>query len=190
MGIAVLGILTVVAAQVAATRAQQQGRDMHAARALGESFMTRLRGESMNWATSSDISAGNTPLLWYGLNAGTGQWVAVPSYSGTTSPRHNSLGIPDDASDPRVAGVQSRVARYNQRYCIHYAVDWVGTAIVPNELLRTQVRVFWPITDDAFAPAPRGVPDCGMSDPVAMVSRRAQFRFIQMTSVVFRHGGF
>jgi hypothetical protein len=78
---------------------------------------------------------------------------------------------------------------YNLRYCIHYRITPVAEGIAPNDLFRADVRVFWPITADAFGAA-NGLPDCGFAAPLAMVDdpvRRRQFRYVQMMSVLFRH---
>lgn len=192
-----VGLVGAFGVQVAANSVQRQARDINAATALGESFLSQLRGESIAYADSDTLAAlryDDTPLLWYAAKDvdDIGEWFAVPEYpqnAPETSPRFNALGFPDDDDDPRILTAPDGMRRYNLRYCIHYRITPVAMGIAPNELFRADVRVFWPITTDAFGAA-TGVPDCGFADPLAMVNdeiRRGQFRYVQMMTVLFRH---
>lgn len=216
-----VGMVTVFGVQVAANVVQRHGRDINAARLLGESFITRLRGETVNWTTVgedttldglvnqyADFTQADTPLLWWALSSPASLtrrgtiptppaplnegdkivWMAVPNVALNSSPTHNALGIPDDSSDPRVVSTPTRLMRHNQRYCINYNLTQVGDEVATGEMLRAQVRVYWPIRDDAFASG-YGVPDCGFADPDAMQTATDDgfFRYVQLNSVLYRH---
>ena len=217
-----IGMVTVFGVQVAANVVQRHGRDINAARLLGESFMTRLRGETVNWVNLGADADGDTvveiddctqadmPLCWWAINspAAIAQrgslpaptpprdegdkivWMAVPDAALLTSPRHNALGIPNDTGDSRNTSLISTTPRlfgHNQRYCIHYNLTQVGDEVAVGEMMRAQVRVYWPIRDDAFASG-YGVPDCGFSDPESMQTATDDgfFRYVQLNSILYR----
>ena len=111
--LATVGMVTVFGMQVAASVVQRQARDINASRMLGESFITKLRGETINWTSptlTDDCTSADMPLCnWalFGPKGGEGVWVPAPSVDTASSPRFNALGIPDDASD--LAGEGLRV---------------------------------------------------------------------------------
>ncbi|MBN1947088.1 MAG: hypothetical protein JW797_15540 [Bradymonadales bacterium] len=196
--LATVGMVTVYGIQLAGNLVQRHARDINAARSLASTTLTRLRGETINWNSDADLNATRMPLISWALNGsqgiggGAGRWVALPAAGTVGSPRQNALGIPNDPTDARVQNVPETVRAYNPRYCVHYNLQWVGQILnpldpsAPRELLRAQVRVFWPITDDAFSPV-TGVTDCGYYDPEGMAARTGQFRYIQTNTVLYRH---
>jgi prepilin-type N-terminal cleavage/methylation domain-containing protein len=191
--LASIGMVTVFGLQVAANVVQRHARDINAARMLGESFLSQLRGETVNWTTPGvelNCNATAMPLCFHAVRENApGTWLAVPSAAGTVSPTFNALGIPNDPSDTRVVTSRARVNSHNQRYCIHYSLEPVATVVAPGELLRARVRVFWPLADNAFAPAPEGFADCGYGREadLAVAARAGQFRYLQLNAVLYRH---
>lgn len=190
--LAAVGMLTMVALGNVQSQLYTFERDGSVARILANSFLARLRGEAMNFNEDADFSETETPLLLYGLTAGTmtegGQWVAVPTIAENGSPLFNPLGIP---SEEMVGGTNYITGNPdanedNQRYCIHYKLGFVSEDMAPGELLNAQVRVFYPLRTDSFSPN-LGVADCGFADPADMAARTHQFRYVQQTTVLYQH---
>jgi hypothetical protein len=195
--LASVGLISVFGMQVAASLVQRQARDINAARMLGESFLSRLRGETVNWTSDLTVDCNGTgvlPLCDYARvtrGAGTwGTWVAAPNALGTTSPTFNALGYPNDPADTRLASTPASLQR-GQRYCLHYALQPVAVAMSGGALLRAQVRVFWPMADDALAaPSAGGFGDCGFGREDQMVTAAESlgtFRYVQLNAVLYRH---
>jgi prepilin-type N-terminal cleavage/methylation domain-containing protein len=182
------GFLAMIAMNSIQNQLLTQERDMTIARVLADSFIAELRGESTNWTGFGDFDPETTPFLYYGIEASSpGEWLALPDISGMGSPRFNSLGIPESQSlsgaqlDPR----NERVNTFGMRYCIHYNLEFVGEESYPDQLLRAQIRVFWPTNRTSFGSD--GVNDCGASDPATMASNRDQFRYLQQSAVLYQH---
>lgn len=218
------GVLAMVAMTNVKSRIMAYERDLAVARGLANSFIAQLQGESTNWTSPGDFDATTTPLLLRAMNAratyGTdtngdgdpdeGIWLAVPSATApdSQSPRFNSLGVPAEPVLGYAAiTTASASAEYSPRYCIHYRVDYVADTAAPGELLNLQVRVFWPVTQDAFELSSNGFPDCGAGDasptrelqmageiessPGVLTPEslegRARFRFLQQSTVLYQH---
>ena len=198
MFIGAIGVAGIAGLQTTLAYSQLYTQDLGRSRRIAQNTLAELRTEAAMWSTLdlSDLNASDTPLLAWALFDGpdvqggtTEVWVPRRTVDGTASPTFNALGIPNDPSDPRVVANNERLNSYNQRYCVHYSVEVVGESVAAGELFRAQVRVYFPVASDALAPAPIGVADCGWSDVGDMTDAadRGQFRFTQLSSVIFRH---
>jgi hypothetical protein len=71
------------------------------------------------------------------VNVGT--WTLPPNApGGVAQPMINDMGIRAASTGPIPTGREAFRDK-NSRYCVQYRMDWV----IPNQLARAEVRVFW-----------------------------------------------
>lgn len=165
-----IGLLGIMAMQVVATRGNKDAHDLTVATSMAEWWMERLRTESLMWnRDSNDFTLANTPMFFTfgaGVNTqgnSTG-WISPPG-----NPRYDKW--------LRKAMAATQPGEFCAQYCL--------TTLIPNELLRTEVRVMWwrnPANRDPnWASCPTGMTD-GAGNPIM-----TRVRNVTITSALWRH---
>jgi prepilin-type N-terminal cleavage/methylation domain-containing protein len=148
--ITTIGFLAMINMQVGTLHAVNDTRAMMEAVNLAEHFIESLKSEAIAWnapAQSTLLQGGmqsNFPHLRYvgpaTTNGGSG-WLEAYRGSGTDR-RVSSLGNNEDGWDDGI--VLEMKTSLNRRYCVHYRMTW----LVPDYLIRADVRVLW-LKDEA-----------------------------------------
>jgi prepilin-type N-terminal cleavage/methylation domain-containing protein len=123
-----IGLLGIMAMEIVSTKGNRDAHDLTVGTTIAEWWMERLRTESLMWTTSyTDLTAADAPMM-FTLGSGidtqgsTTGWVAPPN-----NPRYDKwLRTAVAAADPGEFCTQVRL-----------------TTLVPNEIVRAEVRVMW-----------------------------------------------
>lgn len=149
LAITVVGLLALINLQVGTLKGLTASRSMMDGVNLAEHFLETLKSEAIPWNTDSATMVSQTTRFPHLRLAGS------PATEGGGSGWVRAYISDDAGSDKRVgalgndsdwdSGVLNEVpAGVNQRYCVHYRLTWV----IPEYLLRADVRVLW-MRDDS-----------------------------------------
>ena len=149
IGVTTAGFLALLRLQIGAVQATATSRDLQSATNLGEHLSMTLRLEALQWTPSG--KQWNDPSFTYlkkapiTVTAGAASaWlVAYPAAAGTDG-RVGPVGR-DTTVDSGI--LQEIPATRNQQYCVHYRLTWV----IPDLLLRADIRVMWARNHADFA---------------------------------------
>jgi len=175
-----IGLVAMMAMQVAFVNGTSTARDTTIATALGESVVEQLRTEGAMWNSRSpaftpgELTQAQTPMLFTGARTNGGQFAFL---SGLGSFPVNHVGItrnPAATYANRTLG--KSMSAINGKYCIDARMEFMSGS--NDEVIIGQVRVAWP--SDKAAPwlgAPVDAPvECSSSDG--------------LNSVIYRNGNF
>jgi len=179
--------LGLLAFQEALMRSNTSANDVTAATYIGEFWLERGRVESLLWNIDSrDLVATRTPLL-----AAVGTNVSEPDYS-TGWLVLPVMGAAFDAGSPLNRYLETwpgpaGASRDFAEFCVQYR----ATVLLPNEILRLEVRVLW-FKPSAGVGRPR-VEAAGWTCPAAGMlvdadtPDREHVNMIQLASTVWRN---
>lgn len=137
LGIGLIGILGM---QSTAAIANRRAYDMRAGMELAETTLERLKRDGIGWTASPELLPRST-WLGAGLDStNESRWIQPPVWAGQSDqPTYNDLALPN-ATSTRIPAASREMAEKSSRYCVQYRLTWV----IPNQLARADVRVFWP----------------------------------------------
>lgn len=136
LGIGLIGILGMQSTSAIANR---RAYDMRAAMELAETTLERLKRDGIEW-TASASTMSNSSWLGNGLgDTNRGTWTQPPLIAGVSEqPMFNDMALPNVTSAD-IPAERAGMAQKSSRYCVQYRLTWV----VPDQLARADVRVFW-----------------------------------------------
>jgi type II secretory pathway pseudopilin PulG len=132
------GLLGIISLQGAAVNANRRAHELTMATNLARRWQERLRRDSYQWNYPNlDSSTSNIGATWYlrTINpaiAGTTNWVIPVQPAGVSGPMESA------AFD--YLGRDVAVLSSDAFYCVHTRY----TTMLADQLLRAEVRVFWP----------------------------------------------
>lgn len=194
MGLTLLaiGAAAVISMQRAAIQGNAEARKLDLATAIAREWTDRLRRDAMLWTTPSPSQAntnyGNARLLSTYLPAGDTtlhtNW-AFPDVllTGAPSPDGVSpgfdilgrdLGGTDLSGDP-ATGTVTRVT-----FCVNVRLNW----IVVDQLMRAEVRVFWPRSSILNANNQPVIDWCSAGNAQNVTGDTANYHFVQVTTAI------
>lgn len=176
MAVLATGLLGIIALQGAAVTANQRAQELTTATNVARRWQERLRRDGMQWTTPSQenpvTNIGNT---WYLRPMATAQatnWELPTMPSGVTGVLESS------AAD--YWGNDVDVASGNVFFCTHVRF----TQLIPNELLRAEVRVWW-YRQGGVRPAE--YVGCGAAALNTMGVDTTNVHWVHLSQVIARH---
>ena len=150
IAITTIGFVALLNLQIGTLHTASASRDMQEAINLAEHVSQTMRLEALQWTPTKNPS--DLITARYLNNAPTDvtegaatQWlVAYPATEGQPDGRISAVGS-DMQYDTGIIGEIGSDVRAN--YCVHYRLTW----LVPNMLLRADVRVLWPRNQAVFS---------------------------------------
>lgn len=145
-------------------------------------FMETVREEALTWTLNNPLNVGGSWTYLKNLpsskSAGAQTNWLVASPSAGTDKRSSAL-CGDPSFNPSVS---TALEGGNVKYCIHYRFTW----LIPDYLMRLDVRVMWPIARSNWnkyksCPAPPSGNTGGMADDLGMVE------FVTLSSTVMQN---
>lgn len=179
LAIVTIGGAGVISMQRATIQGNVDARRMDMANAITRQWIERLRADAMLWTTPSAATPTSNfanALLLQRVNLNDNKWyrpdqrLAVAPF---WSPGMDVLGA--DVADSDLNDDDNRYALF----CTNVRLTW----LVTNELMRADVRVFWPrgLT---------GAPDkhfCGQTPPDAVDTDTDKYHFVYATTAIRRN---
>lgn len=164
LAIFAIGVTGVAAMQKVTSTSNAHAKNLAIATHLAESWLDRLTTDATNWGTA----AGSTKTIW--LTSPSGQWIVGPANT------DQNWGAGFDALGNYPAASAEDVA-----FCSHIRLTRVLQS-VGTELIRTEVRVFWPREGGGFT----GTQLCADANtqPAAIEADPAKFHFVYKSSAV------
>jgi len=141
IAITTVGFLALVNLQIGTLRGLGTSRSMMQAVNLSEHFIETLKGEGLPWTGDASLLTSQPTIFPHLRLAGSptvgggSGWVRAYQ-PGDSDKRVGPLGI-DDSWDAGAA--MEIVPERERRFCVHYRLTWV----VPNYLMRADVRTLW-----------------------------------------------
>ncbi len=175
MAIAVfaIGVSGIIAMQKVASAANQHSKALSVATSIAQGWLDALKADSSLYGQSSLFT--NTQLLGQiGANAANnGTWFRpVWNANKALGASFDALGRPIDEISASPDGAQ---------FCVHLRLTQLYANSPGMNVIRTEVRVFWPHVD-AQLPAPFCTP-AGMN-PTAVLAASTDFHFLYQVSAV------
>ena len=146
VAITTLGFIALLNLQIGTLHGAANARDTHAAISLAEHVANTMRMEALQWTPTSGPLGGmattrflrNAPATT--SEGTTSQWFVA--YAPTGSGSSSDLRIGAVGNDAQYdAGVRQEVGTtLADQFCVHYRFTW----LVPEVLLRADIRVMWP----------------------------------------------
>ena len=128
-----IGLLGIMALHIVVRKGNTEAQNVTSATVIAEHWMERLRTESTMWNTGpSDLRPDSTPML-YALGGGT---TTSGATTGWISHPNNPL-LTRTMEESSTGGGAS--AQPLGEFCTQYRV----TTLVPDQVLRAEVRVMW-----------------------------------------------
>jgi len=171
------GLLGIIALQGSAASANQRAQELTVATNLARRWQERLRRDAMHWSAPSQTnSVSNIQLTWYFrnlLSQPSTDWIVPLQPSGlTATPEHAAANY--FGNDVPVNSDQAY-------YCTHIRL----TRLVANELVRSEVRVWW------YRRGAERLPDyanCGATSVLPVMGRdTSNLRWVYLTQTIARH---
>jgi len=141
--ITTVGFLALINLQIATLHAVGGSRSMVQAVNLAEHFIETLKSEALAWNAEGSVLLSNQstfPNLKYAGNpveGGGSGWIRGYVVN-ETDKRIGPMG--KDTKTNWNVGIGNELdPNVNRRFCLHYRLTW----LIPNYLLRTDVRVLW-----------------------------------------------
>ncbi len=184
-----IGFVAILNLQLGTIRGVGSARGMQGALGLAEHVAQTMRHEALLWTPSSPALAGNTAFTFLGkapetTEAGTAsEWLVgyLPANGTLTDARVTSIGShnPEVVLDGTIhgydAGIRTELGSLDTNYCVHYRLTW----LVPNMLLRADIRVSWARANANF--------DTYQLCPVNMADRLDEVQSVSMPVTVLRN---
>jgi len=155
IAITTMGFLALMNLQIGAMHTAAGSRDMQDAINLAEHVAQSMRMEAMEWTPTSS-SPSNTAKFKF-LNkvplsltkgADSGWLVAFPPTGGQSDRRVGPVGNDNQAATGYDRGILGEISPdVNANYCVHYKLTW----LIPNLLVRADIRVLWPRNQANFS---------------------------------------
>ncbi len=138
VAIIAIGLVAMMAMQVAFVNGSTMARDMSTATQLGQWVVEDLKAESMMWNNlGGNLTATNTPNLFAGVQGNRGQYMRM--YNGMPM---NPDGMVRDTSLLGGSALLAGRAKVNAKFCVDVRMDFMANS--NNEVIIGQVRVVWP----------------------------------------------
>jgi prepilin-type N-terminal cleavage/methylation domain-containing protein len=195
MGLTLLavGAAAVISMQRAAIQGNADARKLDLATAIAREWTDRLRRDAMLWTTPSPASSnsnyGSTKLLSKYLPAGTtalqAGWVLPDALvNGAASPDGVSPGfdiLGRDLGGTDLHGDSTNNIPTRVTFCVNIRLNW----IVTNQLIRAEVRVFWPRTS-ILDPNTNGpvIDWCNTTNATTVTNDTADYHFLYVTTAI------
>jgi prepilin-type N-terminal cleavage/methylation domain-containing protein len=154
IAITTIGFVALMNLQIGAMHMAAGTRDMQEAINLAEHVAQSMRMEALEWTPSTATPSGVAKFKFLGkvpaaLNQGaTSGWVkAYPLIAGQTDRRVGPVGNDNVAVVGYDRGILGEILpNVNAIYCVHYKLTW----LIPDLLLRADIRVLWPTNQAHF----------------------------------------
>lgn len=169
------GLLGIVAMQGAAVGANQRAHEITMATAIARRWQDRLRRDSYQWNFPSQANpVSNLNNTWYLsplLTLQNTPWTQPTPPSGVTLPEHSAFDyfgndVPPTSDDAY--------------YCVHLRL----AMLVPNQLARAEIRVWW---YRQGGQRPAAYANCGQAALTTMGNDTTNVRWVYMTQLLQRH---
>lgn len=182
MAILGTGLLGILAMQAAAITANRRANELTTATNIARLWQERLRRDSYQWNTPSSDNPtpnlnNNTWFLWVAPTTGVGNWVAPQLRAGL-------IGMPLESAAFDYWG--NDVVETSD--AVHYCSQMRLSVLIPNQLLRSEVRVWW-FREGGVRPTTPGYANCGVGSaiPATMGQDTTNVHWVYMTQVLARH---
>lgn len=171
------GLLGIVAMQSTAVNANLRAQEITMATNLARRWQDRLRRDSYQWTTPSQSNpTSNIAATWYLSRLGvsmTTDWYVPDPPSGTVAAMPETAAFDYFGND--VPTTDSRAY-----YCTQVRL----TSLIPNQLLRAEVRVWWYRQGGVRPPT---YTDCARSATAAVSNDTTNIRSIYVSQTIQRH---
>lgn len=175
-----IGFVAIMNLQLGTIRGVGSARGMQNALGIAEHVAMAMRQEAIEWTPASPALSSMTTFTFLKnapdtTDAGSaGPWLI--GYQDTTAPATDARISPGGASPTLDAGIRGDLGTdIDRNYCVHYRLTW----LVPNMLLRADIRVSWtrPTADSANYQA------C----PVNMIDRIDEVQSVSLPVTILRN---
>lgn len=145
LAVTVIGLVAVLHLQTSLLRGTSNSWDMTGATFLARNVLETIKIEGLEWYNDSGLGLGGVQQAKFvyldtvgAAVAGSGSgWQKAPfENSAAAFQLVNQLGDHAGVDDGALGEITNNI---NRRYCVQYRVTW----IVPNYLIRAEVRVMW-----------------------------------------------
>lgn len=174
-----IGFVAIINLQLGTVRGIGAARGMQGALGLAEHVAQTMRQESLQWTPAAPALTGNASFTFLNhapetTEAGTAsEWLVgyAPAGGTTSDARVSAIGAhPTDD-----VGIHTELGDLDKNYCVHYRLTW----LVPNMLLRADIRVSWVRANASF--------DAYKLCPVAMTDRLDEVQSVSMPITILRN---
>lgn len=170
------GLLGIIALQGAAVTANQRAHELTTATNIARRWQERLRRDAYQWTTpSQDSATSNIANTWYLRPLAT---TVATTWTLPLQPGGLTAALESAAAD--YWGNDVAVDSENAFYCTHVRLS----QLVPNELVRAEVRVWW-FRQGGVRPAEYA--DCGQAALDTMGTDTTNVRWVYLTQAIPRH---
>ena len=174
-----IGLTSVIGVQRLAIRTNYHARRLDVASNIGQMWMDRLRRDATLWTTPSasfptspsNRSVTNTPLI--ATISAAGEWQLPLGRVDETPPVSPGFDL--------VGEDMARVDLPNAMFCVNTRLTWLRT----EELIRAEVRVFWPKNYE-LAPLANV---CTANPPATLGEETDRYNFVYLVSSLQRNAG-
>ncbi|MEZ4409465.1 MAG: prepilin-type N-terminal cleavage/methylation domain-containing protein [Polyangiales bacterium] len=170
------GLLGIVAMQGAAVGANQRAHEITMATALARRWQDRLRRDSYQWNFPSQANpVSNLNNTWYLgqlLTVQDTNWIQPPS-------RTDGAQLVEHAAADYFGNDVSPISS-DAYYCVHVRL----AMLVPNQLARAEVRVWW---YRQGGQRPAAYDNCGQAALTTMGNDTTNVRWVHVTQLLQRH---
>jgi prepilin-type N-terminal cleavage/methylation domain-containing protein len=168
MAVLAVGGAGVIAMQRAAVQGNDDARKMDMANTIGREWLERLRRDAMLWTlpNAADRSTNNMANAKFLDGHVTGEWFFPSDHQALgLSPGFDILGRDLAANDLKDA-----------QFCVNVRLSW----LVTSQLIRAEVRVFWPRGLGVAPPASY----CSANNVAATTGATTTYHFVHMVSAL------
>lgn len=171
------GLLGIIAMQSTAVNANQRAQEVTMATNLARRWQDRLRRDSYQWTAPSQTNpVSNIAATWYlsrlGVSTTTSWYVPDP-------PPSTVAALPETAAFD-FFGNDVETTDLNAYYCTQVRL----TALIPNQLVRAEVRVWW-FRQGGVRPG--AYSNCAPSAGTAISADTINIRSIYVSQTIQRH---
>lgn len=175
-----IGFVAIMNLQLGTTRGVGSARGMQNALGIAEHVAMAMRQEAIEWTPASPALSSITTFTFLKnapdtTDAGSASpWLI--GYQETSAPAPDARISPGGASPTLDAGIRGDLGTdIDRNYCVHYRLTW----LVPNVLLRADIRVSWtrPTADSENYKA------C----PVNMIDRLDEVQSVSLPVTILRN---
>lgn len=171
------GLLGIIAMQTTAVNANQRAQEITMATNLARRWQDRLRRDSYQWTAPSQTNpVSNIAGTWYlsalGTSPTTNWYVPAP-------PAATVAALPETAAFDYF-GNDVPIDDVRAYYCTHVRL----TSLIPNQLVRAEVRVWWYRQGGVRPPTYR---DCARNATADVSIDTTHIRSIYVSQTIQRH---
>ena len=177
-----IGFIAIINLQIGTLEAVTTARNTTEATNLAEHVIELIRSDAIEWTADGDtVDALRFPYLNVAgtATAGGGSGWVLATLSPDNDRRVGSLGDAFQDQERNTGILNEFPADRNKRFCVLYRLTW----IVPDYLLRADVRVLWmrgQLTQTAYT-------DCSPLDPGAMFDDTSRVSSVTIPATVMRN---